>query len=928
MQKGPATPAFVQFIVGTVAMARAKKIRLTKPASGEEKGRPLSAKKPGKLLETISLALQDANTRDISTVGRLLDLFGDLTGANAARPNFRAVSEGATELLSRIIMDAVPDAGQSLTNIRQAVAILAGHTGKGDLASFEGFSAELGLSATKPGSPASEGPVASPVVADAAILGEFVDQYRRSLEEMETFVLRMETDGDREALGRFRRILHTMKGESGFLGLGDITTVCHETENYLEEADPNFKFGTLLEVKDWLASAIADLAAGKAISRKPDSLLATLKVAPAEGESAPPAEAAAGPTPPAPPAVEGKVYPLTADASLLFDFVMESKEHLALANTDLLNLESDPANEDALNSVFRAFHTIKGIAGFLDLPEIQTLAHDAESLMDLARKGTLSLSHHVIDVIFEALDSMGNLIANVKTALEGDGTMAADPDLPGLLESIGAAATGEPGPTPPVEPSDQPLGALLVESGACTNEEVREAVAKEQAQPTGQKLGELLVKDERVAPIQVAEALRRQNAEQEPQASAPPPKTDGRGAAKMRESIRVDYERMESMVDTAGELVIAEAMITQDEEILKIRTESVGKKLHNLRVIARKLQELGTTIRMVPISGTFQKMARMVRDLARKSGKEVVFHTFGEETEMDRAYVDKIGDPLVHMIRNAVDHGIESPADRKKSGKPPAGKIQLAAFQEGGNIIVELRDDGKGIDQEAVRAKAIERGLIAEGDQISTQETCQLIVQAGFSTASKVTDVSGRGVGMDVVKRNIEELRGKVHIESEVGQGTVFRIVLPLTMALIDGMVVRVGKERFIFPVLSVVESLRPEAGMVHHLVGKREMISLRNKQLPLYRLSQLFQIPGARSEITEALVVIAESGGQQIGLLVDELVGLQQTVIKSLGMGFGQAEGVSGGAIMADGQVGLILDVPGIVHLTQKFYRDSEVES
>jgi len=283
---------------------------------------------------------------------------------------------------------------------------------------------------------------------------------------------------------------------------------------------------------------------------------------------------------------------------------------------------------------------------------------------------------------------------------------------------------------------------------------------------------------------------------------------------------------------------------------------------------------------------------------------------------------------LVHMIRNAVDHGIESPADRKKSGKPPAGKIQLAAFQEGGNIIVELRDDGKGIDQEAVRAKAIERGLIAEGDQISTQETFQLIFQAGFSTASKVTDVSGRGEGMDVVKRNIEELRGKVHIESEVGQGTVFRIVLPLTMALIDGMVVRVGKERFIFPVLSIVESFRPESGMVHHLAGKREMISLRNKQLPLFRLSRLFQIPGARSEITEALVVIAESGGQQIGLLVDELVGLQQTVIKSLGMGFGQAEGLSGGAIMADGRVGLILDVPGIVNLSKQVYRDGKEAS
>ena len=907
----------------------------------------MSVEETGKLLETISQALQDARAGDISTVGRLLDLFGALTVASAARPNFRAVSEGVTELLGRIIMEAVPDTEQSLTNIRQTVANLAGHTGEGDLASFEGFSAELGLPAAEPGPPASEAPVASPAIADAAILGEFVDQYRGSLGEMESFVLRMETDDDREALGTFRRILHTMKGESGFLGLGEIATVCHETENYLEEVDPNFNFGTLLEVKDWLASAIADLAAGKGISRDPAPLLANLKGLPAEGgadfpagPTPPPLASAEAPTPPAAtaatvetplesgeaPAAGGKGFPLTADASLLFDFVAESKEHLALANTELLNLENDPANQEALNSVFRAFHTIKGIAGFLDLQEIQTLAHDAESLMDLARKGTLTLSGDVIDVIFEALDAMGNLISNVKTALDGDGTMAADPSLPGLLGSIAAAATAEPVAPELVEPSDQPLGALLVESGACTDKEVQEVISEEQAQPTGQKLGELLVKKETVAPIQVAEALRRQKAEREPQRPASEPKADVRGATSMRESIRVDYERLESMVDAVGELVIAEAMITQDEQILQIRTEAVGKKLHNLRIIARKLQELGTTIRMVPISGTFQKMARMVRDLSRKSGKEIVFRTFGDETEMDRAYVDKIGDPLVHMIRNAVDHGIESPADRKTSGKAPAGKIELGAYHEGGNIIVELRDDGKGINQEVVRAKAIERGLIAEGDRLSTQEIFQLIFQPGFSTASKVTDVSGRGVGMDVVKRNIEELRGKVHIESEVGAGTVFRIVLPLTMALIDGMVVRVGKERFIFPVLSVVESIRAESGMVHQIVGKHEMISLRNKQLPLYRLSHLFQIPDARSEISEGLVVIAQSGGRQIGLLVDELVGLQQTVIKSLGMGFGQAEGVSGGAIMGDGRVGLILDIPGILNLTRQ--DDPEGES
>jgi two-component system chemotaxis sensor kinase CheA len=295
-----------------------------------------------------------------------------------------------------------------------------------------------------------------------------------------------------------------------------------------------------------------------------------------------------------------------------------------------------------------------------------------------------------------------------------------------------------------------------------------------------------------------------------------------------------------------------------------------------------------------------------------------VFQSRGDETELDRAFVDKIADPLVHMIRNAVDHGIETPPERAKTGKNPEALIELRAYHEGGNIHVEVRDDGRGLNQEAILAKAIEKGLVGLDERLNEQEIFNLIFLPGFSTAKQVTEVSGRGVGMDVVKRNIEELRGYVQIQSQLGQGTRFKIILPLTLALIDGMVVKVGPERFIIPVLSVVESLRPPAGMINTIIGRGEMVTIRNRQLPLFRLSKLFGLNGAQQDATKALVVIVEHEGRHSGLLVDDLVGMQQTVIKNLGAGMPQNLGFSGGAIMADGRIGLIVDVAGVLKLAR----------
>jgi two-component system chemotaxis sensor kinase CheA len=322
------------------------------------------------------------------------------------------------------------------------------------------------------------------------------------------------------------------------------------------------------------------------------------------------------------------------------------------------------------------------------------------------------------------------------------------------------------------------------------------------------------------------------------------------------------------------------------------------------------------SMRMVPILGVFQKMSRLVRDLSSKFGKQLELELAGGETELDRNVVEAISDPLVHMVRNAADHGIEAPADREKAGKSRVGRIHLRAFHQAGNIVIEITDDGKGINRKRVRQKAIEAGVVRPDQELSEQETLALIFHAGLSTAEKVTDVSGRGVGMDVVKRNVEALRGRIDIASVEGSGSTFTIRLPLTLAVIDGLVIRVGRERYVVPILSVERSLRPKPDQLSTVQGRGEMCMVRDTLLPLYRLHRLFDVPGAMQDPSQALVVIVQDDVRRCCLLVDELLGQQQVVIKTLGQGVGAVRGVSGGAILGDGNVSLILDVPGLVAL------------
>lgn len=558
------------------------------------------------------------------------------------------------------------------------------------------------------------------------------------------------------------------------------------------------------------------------------------------------------------------------DVPLILDFIAESGEHIESAEAGLLELENKPDDNEVLNQIFRAFHTIKGMAGFLNLTEIGSLAHSAENLLDCARKGELVIAGANGDVVFESIDVLKKMIAGLKESIETGKPATAHKKLPDLLEKLKASAEGNSTETfldsPEGRVKDKELDEVLI---GRTELEIKDTPAKVRTS-TGD------------------------------------------------EKIKVSTARLDNLINMAGELVIAQLMVTEQVDMNSTVEHELARKVAHQSKIVRELQELSMSMRMVPIHGVFQKMARLVRDLSRKAEKNIAFYMSGEDTELDRSIVDKIADPLVHMVRNSIDHGIETTAERVKSGKNQTGRIELRAFHQAGNIVIEIQDDGKGLDKERILQKAIDNGVVEPGQELSDEEIFKLIFHAGLSTARKITSISGRGVGMDVVKKNIESLRGKIDISSTPGKGTIFTIRLPLTLAIIDGQIVKIGAEHYIIPINSIIRSLKPSSQQLSSVQNRAEMVMVRGELLPLVRLYKLFKIMPTTDDPTKSLVVVVEEDNKKCCLLVDELLGQQQVVIKSLGEGLGSVKGISGGAIMGDGRARLILDIPGLMEIAQ----------
>ncbi|HJW85668.1 MAG TPA: chemotaxis protein CheA [Candidatus Brocadiaceae bacterium] len=586
------------------------------------------------------------------------------------------------------------------------------------------------------------------------------------------------------------------------------------------------------------------------------------------------------------------------DVEIVKEFLVESNDHLEDVESKILLLEESAEDLDIINGIFRPIHSMKGSAGFLGLKDIGKVSHELETLLDEARRSKLKITPEIIEILYEGLDILKKLRVSVVNKMDGKDVSADVVEYQSLLSKISQALGKNLASEPQKEsepqrpPEGVKLGEILVIKGDVSEEQL-EVALKEQSK----HLGQILVEKGSTTPEKVNSALKIQN----------------KMGKATSETVKVDTQKLDSLVNLVGELVIANALIN---EFLGSNANGANKNISHLNKIVKEIQDEVMSMRMVPLKSTFQKMARLVRDVSSKMGKKVHLEISGEDTELDKTVTEEIGDPLVHIIRNSIDHGIESNEERIAKGKPAEGLVRLDAFHRGGNIVIEIEDDGKGLCKERLLKKAIEKGLIEPNASLSDQQIYNLIFAAGFSTAEKVTDISGRGVGMDVVKKNVERLRGKVDISTVEGKGTKISIKLPLTLAIIDGMIVQVGAEKYIVPMLSIEESIRPKKDDISTVLHRGELINVRGKLLPMVRLHNLYNVKPKKTNPWEALILIVEGEGHRCGLLVDDLLGQQQIVIKSLGEQFRNIKGISGGAILGDGHIGLILDVGGIINL------------
>ncbi|MFP4355087.1 MAG: chemotaxis protein CheA [Phycisphaerae bacterium] len=637
--------------------------------------------------------------------------------------------------------------------------------------------------------------------------------------------------------------------------------------------------------------------------------------APAEAPEEPaPAPAAAAPAPAAKkdgdaPQFEGlATLPEDADLELLGEFIVECLDHITAAEEALLELESNPGDSDQINVVFRAFHTIKGTSGFLGLDRIQRTAHLAENMLDRGRDGEIQITGGYADLALKSCDALRSMIEGLQGAEPG-GPIPSPENLNELLAFLfdpEGNGFSEEAATEPIK-----LGEILVGKGAADRDTVEQVASEDN--DSGKKIGQRLVEKKAAKAEDVAKAVRTQRA-----ASG--------GGVQTEATIRVGTDRLDSLINMVGELVIAQSMVTQDPDVMDGSRPRLQRNVSHAGKIIRELQDLTMSLRMVPLKGTFQKMARLVRDLGKKAGKQVQFVSEGDDTEIDRNMVEVLNDPLVHMIRNSCDHGIESAADRVQAGKEPTGTVKLRAYHSAGNVVIEIIDDGKGLDRDRILAKAREKGVIDGSKELTDSEVFSLIFAPGFSTAEKITDVSGRGVGMDVVKKNIESIRGRIEVSSKLGEGTTFAMRLPLTMAITDAMLLRVGTERYLLPTVSIEQSFRPEPGAISTVTNRGEMVMLRGELLPVFRLHQMFDVTDGVTDPYEGLLIAVESEGKRCALMVDELLGQQQVVIKTLGRTLKNIPGVAGGAILGDGRVGLILDASGLLQLAHGEIEMSEL--
>jgi two-component system chemotaxis sensor kinase CheA len=587
------------------------------------------------------------------------------------------------------------------------------------------------------------------------------------------------------------------------------------------------------------------------------------------------------------------------DPALVQEFLIESEELLEHMDQDMVTLETTPKDAEVLNRIFRALHTIKGTSGFLGYEPVVRLSHRAEDVLNDLRKGEIQLTKRMINALLAARDQLGRMLADIHQGGLKEYT------IDGLVSELEAVRT--PGEVP------ERLGEMLVADGVIKPDALQEALQEQTASSKDQKLGELLVEKKLASPAEVGNALVRQKQAVDSSSDA------------SAQTMRVDVRKLDELINLVGELVLERNRLMQLRRDLSAGglspelDSSFSQSTSRLSFITEELQTAGLKTRMVPIDTVFRKFPRIVRDVANSVKKEVELVVHGEDTELDKTIVELIGDPLVHLVRNSLDHGLELPEVRAAAGKPRKGTIRLEARQEGDQIIISVADDGAGIDPDRVARKAIEKGL-ATAEHIralSTREIYDFIFLPGFSTADKVNDLSGRGVGLDVVGSNLRKMNGTLGLESRVGGGTTISLRLPLTLAIFPVLLVQTGAEVYALPLRSVLETAHIRSNEVHRL-DSGEWLHLRGETLPLLRLGQIFDLKEASRGADEKVVILG-IGEKRIALLVDQLLGQESTVVKPMGSYLHHCPGIAGATIGSDGYVRLVLDPTALVASANK---------
>ena len=723
------------------------------------------------------------------------------------------------------------------------------------------------------------------------ILLSFIEEGYERLDDSEAQLSKL-GDGDNTAiLNSVFRLFHSVKGSAGYLGLEKIKTLTHEAETLLdvflkEKAEVSqdaldVVYGTIDVLRKLIALTereYTDEDGAKESTAQTEKIIALIKKLRGEKKIVP--DGKAEQAIPNEISLNGLV---TRD--MVQRFIGECADLVDRTERTALAMNPREACTDAVHDMFRAIHTIKGNAGFFGYAFLEALCRNFETTLDQARKDPSPRGEAFVNSVISMIDRIRSSLSCLSII---DAPTAESPEKP--IETNKENDSSE-------QPAYKPIGEILVEMGAVEDDTIREALS-EQERP----IGEILIQKGVVSQDSVEEALKIQKA----QAS-----TTGEEIKEVvRKEIRVDTAKLDKLFELVGELITAESMVINNPDITGLKLDSFSKSFASLNKISREIQETTMMIRMIPLDGLFQKMTRLVRDLSRKIDRPVNFIVSGQDTEMDKNVIEQISDPLVHILRNAIDHGIESKETRKATGKNEIGSVFLNARYEGSEICISVRDDGAGLNRDKILAKAAAKGLVA-GDHatIPDSKAFAFIFEPGFSTAETVSDVSGRGVGLDVVKKNLERIRGRIDIKTVQGQGTEFILKIPLTMAIIDGITVRVGKNHYSLPLNDIIEFFKVTENQITQMGKGDATVNIRKEFIPLIKLGNVFRISDAILEPTDGIIIVVQNNNKKACLLIDEVIGNQQIVVKSLSEYLGKVDGISGCSILGDGGVSFIID-------------------